>query len=218
MDTNVKRDSPIFFNGAMIRAVLDDHKFQTRRLVKMRHFGLPRIAWDKPVDGFVEGFLKNAPLPGLVKQCPYGQPGDLLWCRETWRPVVDEQLWDCIEYRADGARIKPEVPGDNTGFQFSVACDADDGRWRPSIHMPRWASRMRLEIGDIRMERLQNLSEEDAKAEGIVPAPGGSWSGAEGQAAPTAIAAYRLLWESIYGECSWDANPWVWVIGFRKSL
>lgn len=131
MDTKVRRDSPILFTSSMIQGILDGRKFQTRRLVKMRHFGLPRITWDKPVDGFIEAYLKSGPLLGLVKQCPYGQAGDILWCRETWRPIVDDQLWDSIEYRADGARIKPDVPDNNTGFRFSAECDADDGRWRP---------------------------------------------------------------------------------------
>ena len=82
--------------------------------------------------------------------------------------------------------------------------------------MPRWASRIMLEITDIRVELLQDISEEDAKAEGVSPAPGGWWSGVEGQSAPTPRGAYALLWEHINGQNSWDANPWVWVISFRR--
>lgn len=87
---------------------------------------------------------------------------------------------------------------------------------RPSLHMPRWASRITLEVTGVRVERLQEISEADARAEGLSTAPGGWWSGADGQAGATPRAAFALLWNSINGADSWNENPWVWVVEFRR--
>lgn len=135
--------------------------------------------------------------------CRHGQPGDRLWVRETWQHLHNEgqkadefEQWqqnsiDCF-YLAD------ESSPNNKPMS---------GRWRPSIHMPRWASRITLEITDVRVERLQDISNEDAVAEGI---------GTPCDMRYAALDAFKPLWESINGHDSWEANPWVWVIEFKR--
>nr|WP_319802623.1 hypothetical protein [Marinobacter sp. EN3] len=142
--------------------------------------------------------------------CPYGRPGDRLWVRETFQgPLVSydraQEFYEdrlkfespeYCEYRADGG---PDP----------VFVDADDEErhgWKPSIHMPRWASRINLEITGVRVERLQDISEQDAKAEGVEPA----------QCCDAHYHGFSKLWQSINGPDSWDANPWVWVVEFKR--
>jgi hypothetical protein len=153
------KERPIIFSDAMVRAILDGTKTQTRRIVK------------PPLE-------QNTP----AVACPYGKPGDWLWVRETWA----EQAGDVI-YRAT----------DTTERKL----------WKPAIFMPRWASRITLEIESIRVERLQDCSRADAMAEGY-PAK----NMADG---PDPLEWYATLWNNINGLGSWDANPWVWVISFR---
>ena len=129
---------------------------------------------------YMETFLR---LPNKVACCPYGQPGGRLWVRETFEDC-ESALHSCVLYRADGG-----TPGT---------------KWTPSIHMPRWASRITLEITGVRVERLQDISEEDAISEGT-PFPCGGW-----------VGGYQKLWESIHGPGSWDLNPWVWVVEFKR--
>lgn len=201
------KERPVLFNGAMVRAILDGRKTQTRRIVKQKY--LPWL--ENTVTNFLSGKWNQRPLP-------YGKPGDRMWVRETWQgPVLDEEQQE--QWREDG-------PGRFKKPEFCVyrATDTlnavdEDGKelcWRPSIHMPRWASRIDLEITGVRVERLQDISEADALAEGVMQQPGGWFSSAEWQSATSARAAYALLWESINGTGSWDANPWVWVIDFRR--
>lgn len=136
----------------------------------------------------------------FVLGCPYGQPGDRLWVREAWaRDDEDGQLM----YRADVGR--------------DLCADA----WRPSIHMPRWASRITLEVTAVRVERLQDISEADAQAEGVIPKwePGCSgrlMDAFGGFSFRPAASAYAELWEQINGPGAWDANPWVWVVEFKR--
>ena len=137
---------------------------------------------------YMETFLR---LPNKVACCPYGQPGGRLWVRETFEDC-ESALHSCVLYRADGG-----TPGT---------------KWTPSIHMPRWASRITLEITGMRVERLQDISEADAMAEGVhysllekIQAGQDRW----------ARHAYKKLWESIHGPGSWDLNPWVWVVEFK---
>jgi hypothetical protein len=149
----------------------------------------------------------------FVFGCPYGQPGDRLWVRESWaRDDEDGQ----VMYRADIGR--------------DVCADAwEQGRiegvprykWKPSIHMPRWASRILLEVTSVRVERLQDISESDALAEGVTPKwePGCSgrlMDAFGGFSFRPAASAYAELWEQINGPGSWDTNPWVWVIEFKR--
>ncbi|HHS9980102.1 TPA: hypothetical protein ACTY9H_004748 [Klebsiella quasipneumoniae subsp. similipneumoniae] len=165
---------------------------------------------------------------GLVGDaCPFGDVGDRIWVRETFQgPLVHEELFEeysaypekfetpeYCEYAADGG-VRPEY------------CDLDDNLrhgWRPSIHMPRWASRILLEITNVRVERLNAISEEDAEAEGIdMEALYDSQDCYDCIAdhnmtgRPTVTGAFKYLWESIYGAENWLANPWVWVIEFKR--
>jgi hypothetical protein len=127
-------------------------------------------------------------VPILFKRFPYGKPGDRLWVRETWG--MFEETHKCIpHYRATHAT--DVVP-----------------RWRPSIHMPRWASRITLEVESVRVERLKECSDADALAEGC--------SSADMQSGDRLQDVYRRLWESINGPGSWEANPWVWVVEFKR--
>jgi hypothetical protein len=202
------RERPILFSGPMVRAVLDGRKTQTRRVVKHpgdflgaggRHGGDwddPRLwGWEDPEHPSHFIVLAREPEPGDVPvRCPYGVPGDRLWCRETWAPAVD----------------------DNGRFAFYAASNPDPSpfsfRWRPSIHMPRWASRISLEIAEVRVQRLREIGAADIVAEGIHPI------GPEHH--PKVLRDdFRTLWDSINGKrpvCAWDDNPWVWAISFRR--
>lgn len=171
----------------------------------------------------------------LLECCPYGQPGDRLWVREDWRVGAwDEDRGSvCIDYRADNfsrrewidVPLGPDIEvfnrlwlqshndASNAGFvsdadgNFSWRVGESPCRWRRGMFMFRWASRILLEITEIRVERLQDISEEDAIAEGCF---------ALGDCECTAVRQYGELWESINGDGSWNANTWVWVIEFRK--
>ena len=190
-------ERPILFSAPMVRAILEGRKTQTRRVVK-----------DSTFKATKQGRLMHE--GEASAWCPYGRPGDRLWVRETWawgkrysenyaltletipkeKPEYAE-LW----YRADGEQINRVET------------------WRPSIHMPRWASRINLEVTGIRVERLQGISEEDAIKEGALlstPSINNSWGEGFDR------ACFRTLWESINGPGSWEANPWVWVVEFRQ--
>lgn len=219
-------ERPILFSGPMVRALLDGRKTQTRRIVKPQpsdyrpetvapqklrgeppkhdrpyfdaYNGGPHWCWWDQYNRQGRDWIK----------CPYGIPGDTLWVRETWglndwkhggrnpipktRPV--DLYADALTYRAteDDPEILQEMP------------------FRPSIHMPRWASRLTLTITEVRVERLQDISDPDAEAEGVqipalVPILGAFWSSRDG---------YARLWEHINGKGSWAANPWVWGVTF----
>jgi hypothetical protein len=193
----------ILFSGAMVRALLDGSKTQTRRAVKMPP------SWDCIVyadwgngwwpyrsdDGESPNYDNNE----IPLRCPYGQPGDRLWVRETWAPHPDfpESVHRGV-YRAD-----PE-------------CKYDVPRWRPSIHMPRWASRILLEIVSVRVERLQDIGDVDSHAEGVTIEDRHMGGYCAGEFLPPSVRAYRELWEQINGAGSWAANPWVWVVEFKR--
>ena len=200
---------PILFSAPMVRALLDGRKTQTRRVFKPE-----RMTWDAKgrytthaMRGGEVVMTGSGPfLPNdWLHYCPYGQPSDRLWVRETWSdnsathvPGINQRVY----YRAD----YPE------GSYKSVL------HWHPSIHMPRWASRITLEITGVRVERLQDISEADAIAEGVSydPGEGGTyWVPGLGCSSDTATGSYRLLWESINGPGSWGANPWVWLVEFN---
>ena len=195
MSQNIK-ERPILMNAPMVRAVLNGSKTQTRRLVKPQptHFnpaGMPRRA-------HLDGASDMIP-------CPYGKPGDRLWVREAWSPHPQDA--NVTFYRAT---VEAEQ-----GFPVW------SGPWIPSIHMPRRASRITLEITSVRVERLQDISIEDAKAEGawgpdesIVTRVAEHFGIDEFGANPR--KAFQMLWESINGPGSWDQNPWVWVIEFKR--
>lgn len=182
----------------MVRAILDGRKTMTRRAVK------PRIVPIVDECFRVNGKWCNHTFGyELGELCPYGQPGDRLWVRETWREMGSIQL-------SDGTIPKAEQLNADNRHVVYAASEPWEGPFRPSIHMPRWASRITLEVADVRVERLQNISEEDAFAEGIERGD----PGVEGWGR----FCYRKLWNSINEkrEFGWDVNPWVWVIQFRR--
>lgn len=190
------KERPLLFSGAMVRALLAGSKTQTRRVVKMRDGSLMDDE-DLSCDGrTVMDFTKTYPTWQELR-CPYGQPGTRLWVRETFR--YTPHLEAKIKYRAD------------YGDTFLSTLAETMATWKPSIFMPRVASRILLEITAVRCERLQDISEADAVAEGVkpfVPVPGDGES-------MTAKQMYARLWESINGPNSWAANPWVWVVEFK---
>lgn len=195
-----RKARPILFSGPMVRALLAGTKTQTRRGVK----GVPLDWLDEA--GFTPEFVA-APDNGL---CPYGGPGDQLWVKETWRPRSSIQPWDLdVRYEADGAErtIKDGEFGDG---DWKMPKAAARGNVSP-LFMPRFASRLTLQITNVRVERLQDISEADAEAEGtqepsLVPLIGAFWSSRDG---------YAKLWEHINGKGSWAANPWVWAVSFE---
>jgi len=220
------RERPIIFSAPMVRAILEDRKTQTRRIVKVRHSGCGRTvhpAVQSVVhkgDGWwvfeASNRLKDqyvTTYPFDTIRCPYGVAGDRLWVRETWRQRVTPHE-NLIQFRADGAF--KEVP-DTVPESMRDETD-DDPRWRPSIHMPRWANRIMLEITKVRVERLNSISEEDAWAEGCkrgIPTDNGGFFPAEELDDPRDPASaatgwdcardwYADLWDSLHGIGAWE--------------
>lgn len=215
-------ERPILFSAPMVRAILADTKTQTRRVVK-------------PVgddDGFVlqdygdgwwpfrsddgESSMKGG--SEIPHRCPYGTPGDQLWVREAYRFLA---VHDHVPPRELSSGPVWYEAQDDVPFHPSNV-----GKLRPGMFMPRWASCITLEVTGVRVERLQDISEADALAEGIerIPPTGAgagpnrySLRGEDGWInRPTAAECYRVLWEQINGPGAWDANPWVWVVEFRR--
>jgi hypothetical protein len=208
------------FNTEMVRAILDGRKTQTRRVIKPE--------WSRCLDLEDPDDARKA-----MEQCPYGQPGDQLWVRETYTPKSLPEVKNCdVIYKAnfntsDG--FGSEIIDFNTGELTPLI-------WYPSIFMPRWASRITLEVVKVRVERVQEISEEDAICEGIYPllaitpfirikkfaAPGIMATNVYGEhddlRFSTATDAFKELWNSINAKrgCEWDVNPWVWVIEFKR--
>ena len=281
------KERPILFSGEMVRAILDGRKTQTRRIIKPQ----PIESMINP-PAYEDGEIGDIYLcPDLIfpdtnvfvertghgayhnmgsvqfakKHCKYGQPGDRLWVRESYRiGAWDEECEVFALDYCDGAVKQWLTPSatetEDSGEVFEriwiSCCDElsrkgiepeDDGQyrwmpgesplnWKPSIHMPRWASRITLEITGVRVERLQDISEDDALSEGLASVskygslfkhgipdfdglPGNDnvgWSWVEWDSNP--ISAYKKLWESINGKGSWEENQWVWVITFRRVM
>jgi hypothetical protein len=206
----VTKERPIIFSTEMVKAILAGRKTQTRRVVKPQPADVENDAWRAE-------FFNDLITKGHDIGCPYGQVGDRLWVREAFwiehdADSDDTKCWDC------GINIAE----DNWAEVWYCATDREPDEMtcrfyskHPSIHMPRWASRITLEITEVRVERLQEISEEDAKTEGI------TISERTGLYQPRncayAVWSFRELWDSInvkrgYG---WDTNPWVWVISFQ---
>jgi len=197
-----KRERPVLFSAPMVRAILAGTKTQTRRVCK--------AARDVTGDEFrdADGWpMRDDPGCGEVRAgCPYGQPGDRLWVRETFQPLFADGYdhhsvdWEtgkgyACRYVATDGRVE-WIDGD----------DNITDRCKPGIHMPRWASRITLEVTAVRVERLLDISVEDCRAEGspyYSPIDVRAW--------------YRDLWEQINGPDSWDANPFVWCIEFKLA-
>jgi hypothetical protein len=198
---NEPKERPILFSGPMIRAILDGRKTQTRRMIKHRE-----NRWECGDDGvtgkvwpFWPCYVYGEPEP-IDMPCPYGVAGDRLWVRETWA-VVPHVTDNGPKHRAKG---------DGTGVTWRADWNANPSgfKWKRSIHMPRWASRITLEVTGVRVERLNEISRGDAMAEGC-PHPNLAY----GQ---NPCDWFHELWESINGPESWAKNPWVWVVEFQK--
>lgn len=206
------KERPILFSAPMVRALLDGSKTQTRRVVKTE-IVLGRDAFVAPRGKKTHGpayfFPDTAEL--ALKHCPYGQPGDRLWVRETFTKIIGQTAgWIETDYRATYTH------GDRLGDTLGIK-----KKWTPAIHMPRDASRITLEIVSVRIERLGDISEADAKAEGITPKSNGKYhcDFLDGKVeCLTPVTAYASLWSSIHGDDSWPENPWVWVIEFKKVV
>ncbi|HDS7829880.1 TPA: morphogenetic protein [Klebsiella variicola] len=202
----------MIFNAEMVRALLSGRKTQTRRIIKPQP--------EATLSGSLSGKWLSRPLNGLLLpkiediaiHCPFGVVGDRIWVRETFQgPLFDYDLMNsyckdptpfekpefCV-YKADG------VPAP----EFYDADDELHCCWRPSIHMPRWASRILLEITNVRVERLKSICDGDAIREGC--------STADMKSGDCVADVFARLWASIYGDESWNSNPWVWVIEFKR--
>ena len=195
------KERGLIFNGEMVRAILDGRKTQTRRIMKNQPAGdFPQTpALIRNVVGAGFQWYGHYGESGIFN-CPFGAVGDRIWVRETWAEA-GARAPDLKLYRANYPEHVPT--------HYENVPPADEIRWTPSIHMPRWASRLTLEITGVRVERLRDLNEEDAKSEGITPPSGGVLPGWEYR------INFRDLWMSIYGADNWEANPWVWVIEFK---
>ena len=219
------KERPILFNAPMVRALLAGTKTQTRRVVKMKsHQQIEQrddgTNWPWMYDGERDCDSWMA--------CHYGQPGDRLWVKETWRTAdtldalspsaIAEKCmdagyskpWAPLQWEADGQRNR-----EWSGFGPGNGVVVGPGKTRVSIHMPRWASRITLEVTGVRVERLQDIDLADALAEGISDT-GALILDSAGNEQGGPIAEYAVLWEQINGPGSWDANPWVWVIEFKR--
>ena len=204
-------ERPILFSAEMVRAILEGRKTQTRRAIKpVPTFNGGGACHD--ADALQQDYVE--PHWVFPKTCPYGAPGDLLWVRETWCQGADDgrqvPLRMATLYRADGEHV---TLSDGDGFTQTNRDGSEKSPWRPSIHMPRWASRITLRITDIRVERLQSVSHEDCEAEGC---PGGHGSIPGYPYSATPREHFQTLWNQINGPGAWDANPWVWVVCFER--
>lgn len=236
----VVRERPILFSGPMVRALLDGRKTQTRRIVKPQPFPTsePPDAWvwsgkagGKP---YATDSVHDDWPASLLPACPYGVPGDRLWVRETLRYIEREvgprEFDGSWCYAADDIAI--EVPLGSEGASIAWAHHKATDTC-PSIHMPRWAARLTLELVRVRVERVQDISGDDAFAEGIqipVSEPGRPLLCLTSRIPFDSVSAkhpkewgkdeyarfeYAQLWNSINGPASWESNPWVWVLDFR---
>jgi hypothetical protein len=208
--TNIK-ERPILFSAPMVRVILDGRKTVTRRPVKVQ----PRSPADIGSYGKGQPFIRNPDVTKLNPECPFGKPGERLWVRETWYcdhsevmsgPYLKPNDLDISEARDDGTLVY--------AADGLTPYEADQPVWKPSIHMPRWASRILLEITDVRVERLQDISRADIRAEGLHCPPELASDDVSPNYRDWYPAAWKELWNSTGGD--WDANPWVWVVEFKR--
>ena len=211
------RERPILFSSSMVRALLAGTKTQTRRIVKYTPALGEPAAWPA---ARTARWLNSA---GAGRYCPYGHPGDRLWVRETWCLSNPEFADECP---CDGRPTRLCGDGDSTLWAWYAATDegvtssgeradgSERSPWRSPIYMPRWASRITLEITGVRVERVQDITEEDARAEGVEEF-------ARAHCAPGALAelgaveVFHIGWHGIHGDGAWERNPWVWCVSFK---
>ncbi|MGI8601062.1 MAG: hypothetical protein ACR2KB_17550 [Chitinophagaceae bacterium] len=197
----MRKESPIIFSTPMVQAILDGRKTQTRRIIKIS----PRISSDPNID--LKKYYDEM-REYILSFCPFGTAGDLLWVREKWKENETPTGYPYHHYADD-----------------DVYTNKDNEKWKPSIHMPKEACRLRLEVESVRVERLQDISEEDAELEGAQPVLYHSLSQRMEVIEPSHIfyeqayakfqTGFKMLWQKINGQKSWDENPWVWVILFK---
>lgn len=188
-------ERPILFSGPMVRALLDGSKTQTRRVIN-------------PVQPRDDGMWPAGRDP--VPDCPYGKAGDRLWVREAWACTARGDFYTKIQYRADGQSIEHHWK------YFDAVKRLDkEGKYRPGIHMHRWASRISLLITDVRVQRLHDISEEDARAEGAIRMVMDDEAKFYESDRGTFKCGFAGIWSHINGAASWDANPWVFAVSFR---
>ena len=206
---------PILFKGEMVQAILDGRKTQTRRTVNVqpptdKHQLLNIMdSTDKRQVGKSHWAVLNAEKTNVIESdkryfsCPYGKPGDRLWVRET-HAIVPRTAYA----QSTGVQqvLRPDDSHDAAIYRQGWERSTGGIRWCPSIHMPRWASRITLEITNVRVERLHDITPDDAEAEGIVIT----------EHTPQAVQQFSRLWRDINGDNSWASNPWVWVIEFKQ--
>ncbi|HEL5401699.1 TPA: hypothetical protein UOJ25_001813 [Stenotrophomonas maltophilia] len=215
------REHPILFNGAMVRAILDGEKTQTRRLCKDMNAWVDQSCREvRHVDGVPHHFLLGAQMPIEKLRCPYGQPGDRLWVRET-TVNVEEHGYVGTVYLESKEGYATLQGGLAPGPDDVTEVEPNEITLRPSIHMPRSMCRLFLEITDVRVERLQAISEADAAAEGASPAVlldirlrHGQPRAAKPMVYEDRREIFADLWDSTGGD--WNSNPWVWVITFKR--
>ncbi|EPM0570771.1 hypothetical protein WJB81_000864 [Klebsiella aerogenes] len=216
----------MIFNGEMVRAILDGRKTQTRRIMKNQPehsgLGLRRVIDSKNGSDDGKYFWSLSDACGLKIRsksftCPFGSVGDRIWVREAFR--VHSRATDVatLVYKASERNSWTE----QTHRVPVSVCNkpATPEKWTPSLHMPRWASRLLLEITDVRVERLREISQADAEAEGVGKLKKGFWKNYQPgwtEFQLTARGSFATLWKSIYGDESWYADPWVWVIEFKR--
>ncbi len=197
------KSRPILFSAPMVQAILSGRKKQTRRMLK-----------PQPECRGVGGWFWNdwrwqdhagTVLKGLEEDCPYGQPGDQLWVREKFQPLLADGVNHWQANWKTGAGYAISYPATDGVKEYIDADDNLSDACMPSIHMPRWASRIDLRITGVHAEMLQDIDVEDALAEGITH-----------RTMNDPCVEYRHLWEEINGPKSWSANPWVWVIEFER--
>lgn len=240
-------ERPILFSGPMVRAILEDRKTQTRRVVK------PQPVWIESSGRWWWAIPKRALQPGCSTACvtasrewheymppgccPYGQPGDLLWVREMFRLEHREDFGDYyIRHAGLSSRTNlsfcnlageqrdhlAEMAAKDRWWRAAGRLENGDplplwlGRWRPSIHMPKWACRLWLRVEDVRVERLQEISEEDARAEGVEPV---SYASPDNRHLTHPYRdGFASLWDFINGKrAPWKSNPWVWAVTFSRT-
>jgi hypothetical protein len=229
------KERPILFKCEMVQAILDGRKTQTRRIVKREHQELLDMMAED-----IEGSEPNSENLGLKYQsyiddngkelgpewcihcveCPeegviaigkgHGKPGDRLWVREAHAIVPRTAYTQSIGVQQT---LRPDDDHDAAIYKQGWERSRGGIRWRPSIHMPRWASRITLEISAVRIERLQDLSDQDAEAEGVNGQKQAAEAGLDWYDKPR--RAFQFLWQSIHGPESWETNPWVWVVEFK---